>query len=582
MIHDLNKKIVKFGEDITTPGVIKIIIVLGFIVFFNALFNQFVWDDIALVLYNPDNQTLNIINHFINQNNLNGNGYYRPFFTSYLALFYHLFGEKAFLYHFLQITLHIINTCLLFYFLKNFMIKKIALFSSIIFLVHPIQVESVAWISATIIPLSFLFGMLGLNLSIKEKIINKDFIYIFILLLLSVLTRETGFLFYPIILFYFFLFKRKYILKLLLIEMIAIFLYSFLRFGLVKVSFENVTSSTIQRLDFIDRLQNIPSIVFYYIKTFIFPEKLMINQMWIIEQPSFFNYYLPLMIDFIFILTTIGIGVFLYFKKNNFLKAYLFFSFWVIMGFAILIQIFPLNMTVADRWFYFPLAGLIGLVGISLQAINFLKAINPKITLTIALLILISLSFRTMLRNIDWYSNSTLVSHDIILESNFDSENNFGTVLLAKKDYKEALVHYKKSVALYPYETNLLNLGLTYSSLGKNNEAEKYYYEAYRAKSFVRKPHLHLESTYGRIANLQLYVNKNYREVERISKLGLLDYPQSGDLWLFLALNQYALGNKSDAIKLANKAYRLKPTQNIYYIYDLIINNASLKELGLN
>ncbi len=569
----------KFFENITTAGALKIIAILGFIVFFNALFNQFAWDDIVFVLHNPDIQTLNIFSHF-SFNGFNSNGYYRPLFTTYLALLYNFFGQNAFFYHSFQITLHIINASLLFYFLKNFVHKKIALFFSLIFLLHPIQTESVSWISATLIPLSFLFNMLALNLISKEKITTRNFVIIFILLLFSVFTQEIGFLFFPVILFYIFFFRKKITLKVISIEALVFLLYCFVRFGLMKIYLGNNMFSTIQRLNFAERIINIPSIIFYYVKNFFFPTRFLSDQMWTIKQLTFSNFYIPLIFDFIFISVFFATGMYLYLHKKNMIKMYLFFSLWFIAGFILLLQIFPIDMTVADRWFYFPLAGLVGMLAIIARALS--SKINTKIVFAVSLFILIFLSFKTMVRNIDWYSDLTLKSHDIKYESNFDIENNYGTALMGVKNYNEAIVHYKKSVELYPYENNLYNLGFAYFVLGNDKEAEKYYYKAYHAKSYTQKPHLRLEIVYSQIANFQIFTKKNYREAKRISEEGLKDYPRSAVLWLFLGLSEYGLNNKDGALRAIDTAYLIKPTQQIYSVYSQINDNKSLKEIYPN
>src|SRR5207249_2274788 len=86
--------------------------------------------------------------------------YYRPLLTTYFAGIYSLSGANYFLFHFFQLLLHIVNTIMVFFFLKHFLKGAITLFLSLLFLVHPINSEVVFYISDAQEVLFFFFGML--------------------------------------------------------------------------------------------------------------------------------------------------------------------------------------------------------------------------------------------------------------------------------------------------------------------------------------------------------------------------------------------------------------------------------------
>jgi len=76
------------------------------------------------------------------------------------------------------------------------------------------------------------------------------------------------------------------------------------------------------------------------------------------------------------------------FKKeleNNFLRIIIF------LGFIFHAQIFPLDVTVADRWFYFPIVGLLGLIGLALQ--TFLERVTCERKQTVYLFIVFFMRF---------------------------------------------------------------------------------------------------------------------------------------------------------------------------------------------
>src|SRR5438309_11124811 len=80
---------------LTTKKATIIITIVGFVVFFNMLFNGFVWDDIYYIVSNPQIHTLNIM-HLFSANLFNSAGYYRPIPAVYFSSIYMLFGKHAF------------------------------------------------------------------------------------------------------------------------------------------------------------------------------------------------------------------------------------------------------------------------------------------------------------------------------------------------------------------------------------------------------------------------------------------------------------------------------------------------------
>src|SRR5438045_1114112 len=127
-----------------TVKAINTIIFVGIIVFFNCLFNPFVIDDRFYITENPSIHHINLYeSFFIKDIKFNALGQYRPIPALYFSSLFSLFSTTPFFYHFLQVSLHIIGTILLFLYLKHFFHRAVALLLSLVFLVHPLQVESV-------------------------------------------------------------------------------------------------------------------------------------------------------------------------------------------------------------------------------------------------------------------------------------------------------------------------------------------------------------------------------------------------------------------------------------------------------
>lgn len=107
---------------LTNVKALSIIIIVGFIVYGNMLFNGFVWDDKTYVVPSAKEYGLNLYQLFAH-NPFNSFGYYRPIPATYFSLIHVVFGEHTFFYHLIQLSLHITNT-VLFYFLISEFIKN--------------------------------------------------------------------------------------------------------------------------------------------------------------------------------------------------------------------------------------------------------------------------------------------------------------------------------------------------------------------------------------------------------------------------------------------------------------------------
>src|SRR5216683_1287657 len=74
------------------------IVVIGLIVYFNMLFNGFVWDDLSYIVFNPYIHTVNILSLLKENSFNNGVGQYRAVTAIYFALLYSLFNNTQFFY----------------------------------------------------------------------------------------------------------------------------------------------------------------------------------------------------------------------------------------------------------------------------------------------------------------------------------------------------------------------------------------------------------------------------------------------------------------------------------------------------
>ncbi|MDE2025484.1 MAG: hypothetical protein KGJ07_03250, partial [Patescibacteria group bacterium] len=186
-----------------------IIVSAGFLVFFNSLFNGFVWDDVQYIVNYPLVHSFNL-GLLLGPNIYNGGFFYRPVSAFYFAAIFTLFNGTPFFFHAIQLGVHVANTLLLLRLFENFFKKNIAFFLTLIFLIHPITTESVAYISTIDDPLFVCFGLVSILFVLKKDLslwINK--VLLICCLLLVLLTKETGAIFLLLCVLMSYLYKKK-------------------------------------------------------------------------------------------------------------------------------------------------------------------------------------------------------------------------------------------------------------------------------------------------------------------------------------------------------------------------------------
>jgi len=109
-----------------------------------ALSGGYVWDDDRLLTNNPNIRTLaGLVRTWTDPR---ANTDYYPLTHSSWWLEYHLFGLNAFVFHLDNVLLHI-GTGFVFWLLLRLLMVPGAWVAAAVFLVHPLHVESVAWVS---------------------------------------------------------------------------------------------------------------------------------------------------------------------------------------------------------------------------------------------------------------------------------------------------------------------------------------------------------------------------------------------------------------------------------------------------
>ena len=125
-------------------GILFGILLIALMSYMPALNNGFVWDDDDYIKNNLLIRSLNLKEIF--STNLMGN--YHPLTVLVYAIEYKFFEVSEKGYHAFNIVLHLLNVMLVFFAVFRLSSKSIvALVAALLFALHPMHVESVAWAS---------------------------------------------------------------------------------------------------------------------------------------------------------------------------------------------------------------------------------------------------------------------------------------------------------------------------------------------------------------------------------------------------------------------------------------------------
>ncbi len=171
--------------------------VMAFFVYSSSLWNGFVWDDAVVILANIPRITnpLDILSSIDSGRSVDVAPYYRPLTQMSFYLEYRLHGLNPFLVRFFSLLLHSCNTFLVYRVaLTIHGWRRAAIFTSLLFAIHPIHAEAVDFNSARSTLLVTLFSLLALLLH-RKAVENNMFSFALagaLAAMAGFLSKETG------------------------------------------------------------------------------------------------------------------------------------------------------------------------------------------------------------------------------------------------------------------------------------------------------------------------------------------------------------------------------------------------------
>jgi tetratricopeptide (TPR) repeat protein len=387
-----------------------------------------------------------------------------------------------------------------------------------------------------------------------------------VLLMLSLFSKETAITFVVITLLYLAWWDRKRAYWFAAIMAPITGLYLILKIHAIGFASAS-TIAPIDRVNFAGRLLNAPSIVLFYIGKFMFPWKLATEYYWVYSAFSVKHFVEPLLIDLIAASIVIYLAVRIHNESSKAIfYTFIFFAVWLMMGLLLTLQIVPLDMTVAESWFYFPMVGLLGMIGIVLMEIPIRMRPNWML-LVVGVLLISILGFRSAIRGEDWRSETKLAYANIAASpSDYSADNLITYSLINQGNYSRAKNYAQYSVHLFPTYDNYNNLGLAYAGLGNYPMALTAYKNGLSYGNY--------NAIFENVGELSLVYGTPSRD-KIFLKGALAMYPEDPILLTDLAIFEDAHNDNKDARVAIFHAREYGFVSN--YLYDGIMNDQAIR-----
>lgn len=417
------------------------IILLTSIAFSPSLKNGFTnWDDNVYIGENALIKSLsgdNIKKMFNTENYVSNN--YHPITILSLAVDYKISGYHPKTYHLTNLLFHLLNTALVFWFIFLLSGKKIevAAIVALFFGIHPMHVESVAWISERKDVMYTFFFMAALIAYYKyihtvEK--NKFLLYGFILILflLSILSKAMAVVL-PLLLLLIDYYTGRKFNKYTILEKLPFFALSLL-FGILA---SHIQSGAIAKFETFTWLQRI-GFASYGMINYIYNLFIPLNLSCFYPYPNLIEGRLP-MIFYIapFIVLGLFIVVFLSIKKNKILAfGFLFFCITI----ALVLQFISVGQVImADRYTYVSFIGLLFPIAMGYEWLQHQTEKKLELYKKISMLLLllcVALSFWLTYERTKVWKNSDVLWTDAIQKyPSSEPYRNRGSYLVNKAAY---------------------------------------------------------------------------------------------------------------------------------------------------
>jgi len=536
-----------------TKWAVAAILVFTALLYLKALSNGFTFlDDDFYILKNPYLHNFSwqgVSAIFSSFNNYN----YHPLTTLTDLFIYRWFGIDPLPYHLLNVALHLVNVWLVFVFTEKISGKKITgLVVALLFAVHPLHVESVAWVSERkdVLYTSLYLGSLIMYLRYLSLGMQARYYLLALLFFLMSLFSKSAAVTLPLLLIAIDIYKGRKITTQSLFEKIPFLVLSLL-IGILAIKSQGsggAISDISQYFNFVNRFFLFTTGIAFYIIKLVIPVDLNALHFFPDIKGNILPWYDYVSLPFLFVIA------WLIMKKSAYRKEVIFGFTFFLVTISVMLQIFPVGASfVAERYSYVPYIGLFYIAGQWISD-NYLQ--QKKIIIPIASAIVVLFAALTWIRISVWKDTDSLFAD--IIDKNPDNwrdgmvYNYWGDFEKYNGDNKAALEKYSEAVHLYPrYPLAWYNRGNTYQETGDVRSALHDFNEAVNLKPDVAEAYNNRGWAYYQSGNKQAAM-LDYNKAISLDPKFSEAYNNRG--WVY-----YEAGDMKSAMDNFNKAIAVSP-----------------------
>lgn len=473
--------------------ILAVVLLAPLAVYVSALRYQFVFDDPDQIVYNAAVHSASSIPHYFTSDvsphaspDEVGN-FYRPVFLLWLLVNYKVGGLNPLWWHATSLAVHLLATLLVY--LLAFRLSRdevLAGGTALLFGLHPVHIEAVAWISGVTEPLMVVFFLSAFLCFIRSRESDPKSRWWLLaslgLFVVAVLEKETAIVLPAVIFFYEWLLgsngaaeagERTRLLRKSIASALPYFgltaIYLVARFLALKGLGHAITPLPLKTI-----ILTWPSVWMFYARLLVWP----IGLSAFYDTPYITSLNARDFIGPALAIALIGVALY-YWSRRSRLVA--FFSIWMVLPLLPLlnVSVFKDGEIAHDRYLYLPSIGFCVLVAVAVRHFK-LGATRLDGVRVVQMLFFLGIAcffgIATWRQESIWASDLSLATRGVaIAPGNTIAANNLGKELALRGEYDSAIPLFRQVTDRKPgYWLANFNLGYVYYRVGNLPEAERY------------------------------------------------------------------------------------------------------------